>query len=98
MVVGMADGEGRSYQLLGPEGVYQSDLPGTLGGNKQLKIFGRLDCGSANRALAKGYARHRVFFLDEAVAISCGYRPCGSCLREKYAVWKTASASRLSKA
>jgi len=34
-------------------------------------LYGRLDCASALRALAKGgYARHRVFFADEGAAIS----------------------------
>jgi methylphosphotriester-DNA--protein-cysteine methyltransferase len=31
---------------------------------------------------------HRVFFADEATAIAAGYRPCGACLRERYAEWK----------
>jgi AraC family transcriptional regulator, regulatory protein of adaptative response / DNA-3-methyladenine glycosylase II len=32
--------------------------------------------------------RHRVFFADEATALAAGYRPCGHCLRDRYAAWK----------
>jgi hypothetical protein len=35
-----------------------------------------------------GYAKHRVFFADEEAAIAAGYRPCGRCMPEEYAVWK----------
>jgi methylphosphotriester-DNA--protein-cysteine methyltransferase len=34
------------------------------------------------------YARHRVFFADEATAIAAGYRPCARCLPGRYALWK----------
>lgn len=83
---------GRTYTLLGPDGPYASAVPGTLGGNGKARIYGRLDCPSALRALTQGdtYARHRVFFADAATARSCGYRPCGSCLREEYRAWKAA--------
>ncbi|HEU0016499.1 MAG TPA: Ada metal-binding domain-containing protein [Longimicrobium sp.] len=77
------------YTLIGADGEpCPSDTPGTLGGNRKARIYGRLDCRSANRALAKGYARHRVFFADEATAIAAGYRPCGTCMRDEYARWK----------
>ena len=71
------------YRLLGADGVeYESPTPGTLGGYTKLHIYGRLDCASAIRSLPRGYARHRVFFADEATAIAAGYRPCGKCMRE----------------
>jgi len=55
-------------------------VPGTLGGNRWLKIYGRLDCPSALRWIARGhYVRHRVFFADEATARAAGYRPCRVC-------------------
>jgi methylphosphotriester-DNA--protein-cysteine methyltransferase len=58
-----------------------SELPGTLGGNRRLKIYGRLDCPSALRWIARGhYVRHRVFFADEATAQAAGYRPCKVCM------------------
>jgi hypothetical protein len=80
---------GKHYRLLGADDVvYSSDRPGVLGGNRKLKIYGRLDCGTARAALPKGYGRHRVFFADRAAAIAAGYRPCGNCLREEYAAWK----------
>ena len=55
-----------------------------LGGNKQLKIFGTLNCKSGKRMKAE----NRVFFTAENEAITEGYRPCGHCMREKYWVWK----------
>ncbi len=77
-------------RLLGPDGAYDSDVPGTLGGNARSRVYGRLDCPSALRALPQGYARHRVFFADEATAVACGYRPCGTCLRAQHAAWRAA--------
>jgi hypothetical protein len=78
------------YSLIGSDGnPYQSHLPGTLGGHKRSKIYGRLDCPSALRHIANGgYVRHRVFFADEATAIAAGYRPCARCLPEQYRAWK----------
>ena len=67
---------------------YQSPTPGTVGGHRRTKIYGRLDCPSALRWIAKGhYVQHRVFFADEEVAIAAGYRPCGHCLRPSYRRW-----------
>jgi methylphosphotriester-DNA--protein-cysteine methyltransferase len=83
------------YHLLDANGdTITSDTPGLLGGNRRLKIYGRLDCPSALRALPRGYARHRVFFADEATAIAAGYRPCGVCMREAYRRWKSARDRR----
>ena len=82
----------KKYKLLGIDGeIYLSELPGLLGGNSKAKIYGRLDCSSANRALSEGYAAHRVFFANESVAIEAGYRPCGNCMREAYNKWKNRS-------
>lgn len=79
----------KKYKLLSQTGdVYLSEIPGELGGNSKAKIYGRLDCSAANGALSKGYAQHRVFFLNEEEAIKAGYRPCGRCLREQYKLWK----------
>jgi methylphosphotriester-DNA--protein-cysteine methyltransferase len=79
------------YRLLGADGEpFTSAMPGLLGGNQRLKIYGRLDCPSARRALPRGYARRRVFFADEATAIAAGYRPCGVCMREAYQRWRAA--------
>jgi len=83
------------YRLLDANGdIVTSDTPGLLGGNRRLKIYGRLDCPSALRALPRGYARHRVFFADEANAIAAGYRPCGVCMRAEYRRWKAAREER----
>lgn len=81
-----------SYTLLGADGqAYPSSTPGTLGGHRRTRIYGRLDCPSALRALGQGgYAQHRVFFADKASAVAAGYRPCGSCKAIEYAAWKAA--------
>ena len=81
---------GRTWTLLAADGTpYESELPGTLGGNGRDRIYGRLDCGSARAALDRGgYAGHRVFFADEVAAVAAGFRPCGTCLRRTYAAWR----------
>lgn len=80
----------RTFMLLGADGrPYESSVPGTLGGHRRGRLYGRLDCPSALRAIARGhYVRHRVFFSDEATAIEAGYRPCAACLPEEYARWR----------
>lgn len=80
----------KRYTLLGADRApVESVVPGTLGGHRRGRIYGRLDCPSALRAIAKGgYVAQRVFFADEATAIAAGYRPCGSCLPEQYRAWK----------
>lgn len=80
------------YTLIGADGKpYKSPDKGTLGGHKGHKGYGRLDCPSALRYIAKGqYVKHRVFFADEATAIAAGYRPCAVCMKERYVVWKQA--------
>ncbi|WP_424860508.1 Ada metal-binding domain-containing protein [Streptomyces sp. MMS24-I29] len=86
----------RLYTLTGPDKQpYSSTTPGTLGGYRRGRLYGRLDCPSALRAIAaSGYVRHRVFFADEATAITAGYRPCAICLPEKYRQWKTLRRTR----
>ena len=80
----------KKYRLLGANGeFYMSDEPGILGGNSKAKIYGRLDCPAALRAIKiGGYTQYRVFFKVEEAAIATGYRPCGTCLPEKYKAWK----------
>ena len=64
-------------------------IRGTLGGHRKTRIYGRLDCPSALRAIERGgYIKHRVFFADEATAKAAGYRPCARCLPERYQAWK----------
>lgn len=84
--------EGRRWTLLGADGrPCRSEQPGTLGGYRATRIYGRLDCRTALRALARGgYAPQRVFFLDEATARAAGYRPCAVCMPAAYAAWKAA--------
>ncbi|HEY2371120.1 MAG TPA: Ada metal-binding domain-containing protein [Gaiellaceae bacterium] len=78
------------YKLIGADGKhYLSATPGTLGGHRKNKIYGRLDCAGAASWIAKGhYVKQRVFFRDEATAVAAGYRPCARCMPAAYAVWK----------
>jgi len=80
----------KTYTLIGADGKpHESTVPGTLGGHRRNKGYGRLDCPAALRWIAKGhYVRHRVFFADEATAIAAGYRPCAVCMPERYRAWK----------
>jgi methylphosphotriester-DNA--protein-cysteine methyltransferase len=55
-----------------------------FGGNSKLKIYGTLHCKSGKRMKKE----NRVFFESEQEAIDLGYRPCGSCMRQKYLKWK----------
>jgi hypothetical protein len=56
----------------------------THAGNRKLKIYGTFSCSSGKRMKVG----NRVFFTDEQEAISCGYRPCGHCMRQAYQKWK----------
>jgi methylphosphotriester-DNA--protein-cysteine methyltransferase len=86
-----------SYTLLGADGrPYTSDVEGQWGGHRRARIYGRLDCPSALRAIARGgYVRDRVFFSDEAAAIAAGYRPCAVCCPDRYRAWKHQRESSL---
>lgn len=79
-----------TYRLIGPDGSEAlSATPGEFGGHRRSRIYGRLDCPSALRAIAKGgYVAHRVFFADEATAIAAGYRPCAVCMPDVYRRWR----------
>ena len=79
------------FRLIGADGrPYDSAKKGTLGGHKRSKIYGRLDCPGALRAIKRGntYQQSRVFFADEATAIAAGFRPCAVCLRDAYKAWR----------
>lgn len=78
---------------MGADGMeYLSVEKGTLGGNGKAKIYGRLDCPAALRAIncptKEVYIKSRVFFADEKTALAAGFRPCGTCMREHYKLWK----------
>ncbi|MBD0695501.1 metal-binding protein [Streptomyces sp. CBMA123] len=80
----------RTYRLIGPDGHPRTgSRPGTLGGHRRARSYGRLDCPSARRALAAGHdVRRRVFFADEPTALAAGHRPCAVCLPTAYLRWK----------
>ena len=89
-----AEGSGmtaRTYMLLGPDGQpYHSATSGALAGYQPGRVYGRLDCAAALRAIARGQCvRNRVFFVDEqTAAVAAGYRPCAVWLPDAYARWK----------
>ena len=82
----------KMYKLLGADGkIYESETPGEFGVNGKLKVYGRLDCGTALASMKRfpgEYQKHRVFFADEKTALAAGFRPCGNCLRQKYREYK----------
>ena len=55
-----------------------------FGGNRKLKIYGKLSCKSGKRMKRE----NRVFFSTEKEAIINKYRPCGNCMRVEYNQWK----------
>ena len=71
------------YRLVGADGrEVLSAVPGSFGGHRRTRVYGRLDCPSALRWIARGqYVKHRVFFASEADAVAAGYRPCKVCMR-----------------
>ena len=87
----------KPYTLIDGNGVpYQSVRPGAVGGHRATRIYGRLDCPSALRAIDKGgYVKHRVFFADEATAVAAGYRPCARCMPDRYHDWKKRASPKL---
>ncbi|WP_371922204.1 Ada metal-binding domain-containing protein [Pseudomonas sp. DG56-2] len=82
------------WRLIGADGLeHLSDQPGQFGGHRRSKIYGRLDCPGALRAIARGgYVKHRVFFLDAQAAQAAGYRPCAVCMPVQYKRWKMSAA------
>lgn len=52
----------KRYTLLGSDRrPYQSSTPGTLGGHRPRRLYGRLDCPAALRAIARGgYVKNRM--------------------------------------
>lgn len=92
----MPQAPARTWLLIGSDGKpYESPIPGTLGGHRGGKRYGRLDCRAALQAIARGgCVKQRVFFRDEETAIDAGYRPCAVCLPEKYAAWKAGPDKR----
>ncbi len=83
-------GASELWTLVGADGRrYASEVPGTVGGHRRSRIYSRLDCASAARAIARGgYVADRVFFADEEAALAAGYRPCAVCMPAKYRAWK----------
>jgi methylphosphotriester-DNA--protein-cysteine methyltransferase len=83
----------KRYTLLDGDGQsYGSATPGLLGGHRVTRIYGRLDCPTAQRAIRRGgYVGNRVFFAVEADAVAAGYRPCARCMPDRYRTWKALS-------
>ena len=84
------------YKLLNSKrSEYLSIQPGRFGGHSKLRIYGKLDCPSALRWVAKGhYTRYRVFFSDEQIAKRAGFRPCAICMPKVYKQWVNSAKSK----
>ena len=54
-----------------------------FGGNRQLGIYGQLNCSSGKRMKRE----NRVFFESKQRAVEAGYRPCGHCMKSDYHQW-----------
>lgn len=54
-----------------------------FGGNRNLKIYGTLQCKSGKRLKRE----NRIFFSSENEAINNGFRPCGHCMKTEYKKW-----------
>jgi methylphosphotriester-DNA--protein-cysteine methyltransferase len=82
-----------TFTLTGPDGVpYLSTTKGAIGGHRRNRIFGRLDCPAALRAIARGgYRTQRVFFADTETALRAGYRRCAACMPDAYREWKASA-------
>jgi Metal binding domain of Ada len=91
---------GKKYTLLGADRrPYPGQTPGEFGGHRKNKIYGRLDCPAALRAIAAGgYVASRVFFADEPTAVAAGYRPCATCMPAAHNAWKGRQDSRTARA
>lgn len=87
----------RTWTLLGCDGKpFQSAVAGALGGHRRSRIYGRLDCAGAERAIARGgYVAQRVFFADEPAALAAGYRPCAVCMPDAYRQWKARACAQV---
>ncbi|MDD2377222.1 MAG: Ada metal-binding domain-containing protein [Bacilli bacterium] len=85
----------KEYMLVNEKNMkYISRVPGTYGGHRKLKIYGKMDCPSALKWIEKGYyIKERVFFTDEETALGAGYRPCSICMPNEYTKWKSKSLS-----
>lgn len=59
---------------------FRSPIPGLFAGIKTTMRYGRLDCASGKRALAK----NREFFHFSEDAEARGYKPCRNCKPEPY--------------
>lgn len=81
---------GKEYKLRDKNNIeYLSKIPGTIGGNKKLKIYGKFDCPSALNYIKKGYyVNNRVFFDNIETAKKAGFRPCAKCMKKEYIEWK----------
>ena len=88
----------KTFTLISADGKpFQSSTKGTFGGNRRTKVYGLMDCKTAGRYLAAGtYQKNRVFFADEAMALSAGYRPCASCLPGRASALASGASARKS--
>ena len=79
-----------TYKLIDSEGQsYESETPGTLGGHRGNRVYGRLDCEGALRWIAKrALPMPSAFFSDEATPRRRLPALRDYCLPEAYSAWK----------
>lgn len=70
----------RLYVLLGKNGYYLYPQKGLFIGDKNTKLYGRVECPYVFKD--KKENKEVVFFLQEHDTIELGYRPCVYCLKK----------------
>ena len=73
------------YKLLGINGNYLSKIPGTCAGHSDLRVYGKVDCPSTLIYLGDDCG---VYFENEEVANTLGYRPCSVCMKKEFKKWE----------
>jgi hypothetical protein len=79
-----------AYTPLGPDRrPCESSTPGMPRGNKRRRLYRRLNCPAALRAIRSGGSvTHRAFLAEERAAIAAGDRLCAACRPEHCAQFK----------
>jgi hypothetical protein len=91
----------RAATLMGNRGILHDEHQEIVRYSRgKLWIACRLDFKGRQRAVMSPGRYSELFFLDEAVALAAGHRPCGECRRADYkrftALWQQENADLLS--
>jgi len=80
----------KEYKLLGINGDYFSKIPATCGGNKNLKVYGKMNCPST--LYLDG--NDSVYFENPEIANKLGYRPCSVCMKKEFQKWEQSKQNK----